>query len=125
MRIESTTTEPTPVHSMTTSGSKPNSGMARSGRWPRGRNELRLGALRDLVQHMDVEPVLDADEGGEHADRAGTGDQNLPRFPERPRSHGPDKFPGFGHTPPAGLWGRMTGDCHSRHEYLRIRWMHR
>jgi len=36
-------------------------------------NQLRLGAGRDLVQDVDLEAVLDADEGGEHADRAGAG----------------------------------------------------
>ena len=35
--------------------------------------QLWLGALGDPVEDMDVEPVLDADEGREHADRAGTG----------------------------------------------------
>ena len=60
-------------------------------------DELGFGALGDLVQDVDVEPVLDADQGGEHADRAGAGDQRVPGFPEGPRSHGRDQFPGLGH----------------------------
>ena len=60
-------------------------------------HELRLGALGDPVENVDVEPVLDADECGEHADRAGTGDQHLTRLPERARAHGRDELPGLRH----------------------------
>ena len=58
-------------------------------------HQLRFGALGDPVQDVDVEPELDADHGREHADRAGTGDQHLPRLPERARPHGRDQLPGL------------------------------
>ena len=90
-------TWPTPVHSMMTSGSKPMSDDASRvvGR-PEGANEVRLGPRFHPVEHVDVEPVLLADEGREQADRPGAGHEHGPRLPERPLADGSDLLPRLG-----------------------------
>ena len=59
--------------------------------------QLRLETLGDPVQDVDVEPLLDADQSCEQADRAGAGDQHPTGLPERASAHDADELPGLGH----------------------------
>src|SRR3546814_17010090 len=44
-------------------------------------DELRLWPVGDAVEHVDVQPALRADQGGEQADRPGAGYQESPGLP--------------------------------------------
>ena len=89
---------PTPVHSIDDVGLDAGVGdrAVVVGGAQRG-HQVGLEAVGDLVEHVDLETPLHAEQGGEQADRAGAGDQHLRGLPYGPGADALDVVPRLGH----------------------------